>query len=83
MTILHDRNSCRVTWSPGLSEYKIEVDKAGDSIIAGYFQFCPILKQWALIISGGTSFTFGFTQNAWACLWEEREKIVEHASSPK
>ncbi len=87
MIIFHGGNKCKVTWRPGLSEYEIESDyiakEREPNITAGYFRWCPILKQWTLIVSHDRSFTFEFIQKVWAGLWMEREKIIEHASSPK
>ncbi len=86
MFIFNGGCKCRVVWRRGLSEYEIESGKEAGSpkvITAGYFRWCPNIRQWTLIISDNRSFTFEFTQKAWAGLWMEREKIVEHASSPK
>lgn len=78
MIILHGGCKCRVVWRTSLSEYKIESGSPG-VITAGHFKWCPILEQWTLIVSHDRSFTFEFTQKAWAGLWMRREMI--HASS--
>jgi hypothetical protein len=85
MIIFHGGCSCGVVWRISLNEYEIESGhpERPNIITAGYFRWCPILKQWTLIVSHDRSFTFDFTQKAWAGLWMEREKITEHASNPK